>query len=510
MRFTIKQKLATTFGAIIVLSGVAAYVGTSGLATIDESMKDVLAGPVARLQKIGDIENTFANIVRTDKNVILATDPAASKKYEETSLALRKEMLDKLEEFSHSVSANREKLEALRKAFAEYIPLQDKIHESGNHDTNVEALEIAEKSAHTDEFVSMLRPLRDRLAAERQVPEAASALVTLSDLFVQLRDIEIRQRDTILATTDADVASDNEKIKALIASVSKQRDTFRRLPDAQDRVLADQFFDRFEKWAPVNDRIMSLATEMTKAHAANLSMGEGFRITTAIRTQIEGMVAVNRKTLENVKVEAENTYVQARNVQLATVALALLFGVVGALWMSLSIGRGLSRAVTMAGSIADGDLTGNLEIRTNDEIKDMADALNRMVEQLKKVIGKSLAAADNVSSGSQELSAGAEELASGASEQAAPPSKPLLPWKRWQPISSRTPTTQPRPSASPSSRRRTRRRAARLSIARSKPCKPSPRRSPSCRKSPGRPTFWPSTPQSKPPARASTAGASQS
>ena len=55
MRFTIKQKLASTFAAIILLSGIAAWVGTNGLATIDDSMKAVLNGPVNRLEKINEI-----------------------------------------------------------------------------------------------------------------------------------------------------------------------------------------------------------------------------------------------------------------------------------------------------------------------------------------------------------------------------------------------------------------------------------------------------------------------
>ena len=87
--------------------------------------------------------------------------------------------------------------------------------------------------------------------------------------------------------------------------------------------------------------------------------------------------------------------------------------------MSISISRGLSSAVTMAGAIADGDLTQKLKLRSNDEIKDLANALNSMVEKLRTVVTDSLAASDNVSSGSQELSAGAEQLSPGASEQAA-------------------------------------------------------------------------------------------
>ncbi len=38
--------------------------------------------------------------------------------------------------------------------------------------------------------------------------------------------------------------------------------------------------------------------------------------------------------------------------------------------MSLSISRGISSAVTMASSIAGGDLTQQLKVTSNDEIKD--------------------------------------------------------------------------------------------------------------------------------------------
>ena len=39
MRFTIKQKLASIFAAIILLSGIAAWVGTKSLSSLDDSVK---------------------------------------------------------------------------------------------------------------------------------------------------------------------------------------------------------------------------------------------------------------------------------------------------------------------------------------------------------------------------------------------------------------------------------------------------------------------------------------
>jgi methyl-accepting chemotaxis protein len=96
-----------------------------------------------------------------------------------------------------------------------------------------------------------------------------------------------------------------------------------------------------------------------------------------------------------------------------------VIAIAAGLWISIGISRGLNRALALAGSVAGGDLTQIVQVTTNDEIKDLVSALNTMVEKLRIVVGDSLSAADNVSSGSQELSASAEELSSGATEQAS-------------------------------------------------------------------------------------------
>ncbi len=419
MRFTIKQKLAATFGAIIVLGGITAFAGVSGLGAIDDSMNAFLTGPMTRVERLQKISTMFWEVVRQDKNVLLASDSAIIKKYEERANELREKLRNQLEvAWKDLTLSNKAKLDELRKGIDDYFAVADTMFEVNRRDSNSEAFELAQKEGGTGRFVEMLRPLRDRLAGARASQEMANASIALGDILLALRDIEIQQRNGILASGQTDKAAFYDANKATVAAILSKRDAFSQLPDAQDRALVEQFFEELEKWSPTNGQVMVLSDEVTKAQASNISVGVARDSSANVRDIIEAMLVGLHKAAEEAKAEAGNTYVYARNVQLGAAALALLIGVAGALWMSLSIGRGLSRAVTMAGSIADGDLTGNLEIRTNDEIKDMADALNRMVEQLKKVIGESLAAADNVSSGSQELSAGAEELASGASEQA--------------------------------------------------------------------------------------------
>ena len=192
MRFTIKLKLASAFAAIILLSGVAAWVGTNSLATIDENLKALLAGPVARLEKIENIQITFLNMLRFDKNVLLVSEAHEIKGAEEASHRQRQELLKELEEFSRNVSAvNRQQFDALRQLVSQYLPLQDKMFQYAQRNSNAEAAELAEKEGHTDEFMTMLLPLRDRLATVSQPsPETVSASTALGDVLLLLRDLE--------------------------------------------------------------------------------------------------------------------------------------------------------------------------------------------------------------------------------------------------------------------------------------------------------------------------------
>jgi methyl-accepting chemotaxis protein len=123
-----------------------------------------------------------------------------------------------------------------------------------------------------------------------------------------------------------------------------------------------------------------------------------------------------------------------------------------------AIKRNLAAAIGLANAVAIGDVNATATVTSNDEVKDLVDALNvmtdnlrgsatiadqiadgdltvkpqalsekdtlglalvRMVERLRDVIGDATEAARNVASGSQEMSATAEQLSQGASEQAS-------------------------------------------------------------------------------------------
>jgi methyl-accepting chemotaxis protein len=88
-------------------------------------------------------------------------------------------------------------------------------------------------------------------------------------------------------------------------------------------------------------------------------------------------------------------------------------------FMIRSVAVPLAQAVAALELVAGGDLTASVEVRTKDELGQMAAALNTALEKLRFTLQEVSASAGQSNSSSQQLAAAAQGIASGAQEQAA-------------------------------------------------------------------------------------------
>jgi methyl-accepting chemotaxis protein len=84
-----------------------------------------------------------------------------------------------------------------------------------------------------------------------------------------------------------------------------------------------------------------------------------------------------------------------------------------------AIANPLTRGVTFAKMVSEGDLTASIKIEQKDELGQLADALRNMVGKLSSVVSEVNIASQQVSAGSQELSDSAQNMSQGATQQAA-------------------------------------------------------------------------------------------
>ncbi len=171
-----------------------------------------------------------------------------------------------------------------------------------------------------------------------------------------------------------------------------------------------------------------------------------------------GVMEICAETSQGQKEKMANEIKKANISMFSFAVIAIVIGLAIAAWVSLNIKNSMARAVLISEKVSQGDLTQQIEVDTRDEVgnllnamkkmlanlKDTAQvadqiskgdltasvnvlsdkdilgqALSRMIEKLREVIGSVKDAADNVASGSQELSGSSEEMSQGATEQAA-------------------------------------------------------------------------------------------
>lgn len=131
------------------------------------------------------------------------------------------------------------------------------------------------------------------------------------------------------------------------------------------------------------------------------------------------MVERNVETQRGAVAQAHSDFENSRTLLISMLAGSVLIAAAAAFWIIMSISRALNSAVNLANSVAAGDLEATATARSNDEIKDLTDALNTMTAKLRQVVTEVGSAIRNVASGSQELSATAEQLSHGATEQSS-------------------------------------------------------------------------------------------
>ncbi len=278
------------------------------------------------------------------------------------------------------------------------------------------------------------------------------------DAFTDLLLIARAEKNMLLAKTAEQVEADELAIQRARQSLTSHLESGESLASAQGKPKWAAMRANWQQFSAIDERMRTLVKQNEQPKALELSLGDAKRLIDDTERLAGELIDLQRTQMAQAEADAEREYQDARWLVLMAVGISLLVAIGSAVWISLSISRGLRSAIDLADAVGLGDLDQTVVVKTNDEIKDMVDALNRMtanlramaqvageiasgnlavepkplsekdvlglslermVEKLRDVVGEATNASENVSSGSQELSASAEELSQGATEQAS-------------------------------------------------------------------------------------------
>ncbi|RUM19018.1 HAMP domain-containing protein [Rhizobium phaseoli] len=231
-----------------------------------------------------------------------------------------------------------------------------------------------------------------------------------------------------------------------------------QLATAEGKPTWDRLIELAKRFAEESTEVASIQEGGDRAGATAFSLGEVRALVAEIEEVFETLVTLQQKAMTQADSDTDVLYSSTRNMLVGLAIGASLIAFAAALWIALGVNSGLRKIMNAASAVAIGDLNQKVEIRTNDEIKDLVNTINvmtdnlrvtagiarqiadgdltvspkplsekdtlgialeQMVERLRGVVADAISAAENVSAGSQELSASSEQVSQGASEQAA-------------------------------------------------------------------------------------------
>lgn len=154
--------------------------------------------------------------------------------------------------------------------------------------------------------------------------------------------------------------------------------------------------------------------------AGNELADNGMKLNDAIKKSL-GDLNNSQEELMASDSEALNKITESLNLTLwITTIMALGLGVAAATFLSRRVSTTTRSVLDKAEAIAAGDLTGeDLEITSDDELADLARAINKVNESLDSIISSIAESAQHVASASEELSSTSQQISANSEETSA-------------------------------------------------------------------------------------------
>ena len=243
------------------------------------------------------------------------------------------------------------------------------------------------------------------------------AAVTMGENF---RDISLIVATIVLATEPADVKDQLDKLGASRGryGAAKKILLASDLNDAEKQLLAK--LDKSIMFAkPKVDKTVALGKAGSHAEATENLLKESAPATQAAIAVIDEIVNFEKEQERVAAAEAKTEYDNANRLVLVLGTLAILLGAAVAWFITRSITGPIRSAVTLAETVAAGDLSSTIVVTRGDETGQLMAALKHMNENLHKIVGDVRSGTEQIATASGEIASGNLDLSSRTEQQAS-------------------------------------------------------------------------------------------
>lgn len=251
------------------------------------------------------------------------------------------------------------------------------------------------------------------------------SIQTLSGVQIYYQRIRVNMRDLNLNNTSNDPSVKTgylSKINDLKQSISDNMSKYRPLATtaAEQQALA-KFDDTYEQYLTYLDQAIKLAQVQGDAgRAAFVDFKDNTLKPTGdgASDHIDELISINDQLAGQANQNAMASYSDTRQLTIIILVAITLFSILLGYLIARTISKPLQKLSALIDRFADGDLSGQSDIRSKDEVGRLAHSFNRMADNLRGLISQISMSAQSVAAASQEISATTEEIAHTSTNQA--------------------------------------------------------------------------------------------
>nr|WP_315250653.1 methyl-accepting chemotaxis protein [uncultured Duganella sp.] len=245
---------------------------------------------------------------------------------------------------------------------------------------------------------------------------ASAMRLAVDDRMIALRNIvlledaaQMQAQAERIRKQAAEYVAAEQKLRATFAEYGIQQDESKLLEDIARRAAAA---------LPLMDKVQALGQQNQNADAVKLLMGDLRTVQQQWQTDLQALIDSERQQNEEATAAADASYALARNVMVAIGIASVLCGLLIAWRITRSITLPIGRAVSIARTVAGGDLSTEIQASGRDETGMLLAALKTMNDNLRVIVGQVRDGTETMKIASQEIATGNLDLSSRTEQQA--------------------------------------------------------------------------------------------
>ncbi|RST46783.1 MCP four helix bundle domain-containing protein, partial [Variovorax sp. MHTC-1] len=247
--------------------------------------------------------------------------------------------------------------------------------------------------------------VKERLAAAWLLGTSSNSVRTFA--LVKSNDAEVQDYlQKNITKTSAGISETQKKLEAMLDSPEEQ-------------AISADIKEKRSQYIALRSGILKLKAEGKQDEAAQITNSKLVPMLDVYDASIRSMLTYQAERIDQAAGSIDGLYRSGRSNVIVLAVLALALGAVLAWLLTRSITRPLNEAVQVAQTVASGDLSSQVVVKTRDETGLLMQALKGMNANLAKVVGDVRAGTDTIAAASSQIASGNQNLSARTEEQAS-------------------------------------------------------------------------------------------